>query len=49
MRAILSGLEELDTNGIIHRDIKLENLMLRSKNSLEPVIVDFGLAVYADD
>jgi serine/threonine protein kinase len=30
--------------GIMHRDIKLENIMLKSKNSLEVVIVDFGLA-----
>jgi serine/threonine protein kinase len=30
--------------GIMHRDIKLENIMFRSKGSLEVVIVDFGLA-----
>jgi serine/threonine protein kinase len=30
--------------GIMHRDIKLENIMFRSKGSLEVVMVDFGLA-----
>ena len=29
----------------MHRDIKPENIMLRGKTGLEPVIVDFGLAV----
>jgi len=33
---------------IIHRDIKPENLMLRSSDDLEPVIIDFGLAVNVD-
>lgn len=30
--------------GIMHRDIKLENIMFKSKESLDVVIVDFGLA-----
>lgn len=29
---------------IMHRDIKLENLMFRSCDSWEAVIVDFGIA-----
>jgi serine/threonine protein kinase len=33
----------------MHRDIKLENIMLRSKGSLDVVIVDFGLAAMSDD
>jgi serine/threonine protein kinase len=33
----------------MHRDIKLENIMFRSKDSLEVVIVDFGLAAVSDD
>ncbi len=32
---------------IMHRDLKPENIMLRG-DSLEPVIVDFGLATHAD-
>lgn len=33
---------------IMHRDIKPENIMIRSSGSLSPVIVDFGLATFAD-
>lgn len=49
MRSLLKGMAELEASGIIHRDIKLENIMLREKEGIEPVIVDFGLAVYEDD
>ena len=28
----------------MHRDIKLENIMFKNKNSLEIVLLDFGLA-----
>lgn len=41
------GLGELERADLVHRDIKLENIMLREKDSLEPVIADFGLSVYA--
>jgi serine/threonine protein kinase len=47
MRGVLQGLAELEKMDMVHRDIKLENLMLREKDSLSPVIVDFGLAVSA--
>lgn len=33
---------------IMHRDLKPENIMLRSTDSMVPVIVDFGLATNAD-
>lgn len=33
----------------MHRDLKPENIMLRSNISLEPVIVDFGLATHCED
>lgn len=40
----------MDKNDIVHRDIKLENIMLRERNNLDQlVIVDFGLAVHTDD
>jgi serine/threonine protein kinase len=32
----------------MHRDLKPENIMLRSPFSMDPVIVDFGLATNAD-
>jgi len=49
MRGILQGLSYLHKYGIMHRDIKLENIMLRSLDSWEVVIVDFGLAVMNGD
>lgn len=47
MRGVMRGLAELERQEVLHRDIKLENVMVREKDSLEAVIVDFGLAVYA--
>lgn len=43
-----TGLAEIHRYRIMHRDIKPENIMLRGKTGLEPVIVDFGLAVDVD-
>jgi serine/threonine protein kinase len=42
------GLKEMHDYRVMHRDIKPENIMLREKNGLNPVIVDFGLASDAD-
>ncbi len=33
---------------VMHRDLKPENIMLRNPFSMDPVIVDFGLATNAD-
>ena len=44
MKGIIEGLTYMHRFGIMHRDIKFENIMFRSKDSLEVVIVDFGLA-----
>jgi len=49
MRGILEGLECLHKFGIAHRDIKMENIMFREYNRLEPVIVDFGLAILTEE
>lgn len=46
MRSILLSLDYLSGLGIIHRDLKPENIMLRDANSLEAVIIDFGLATF---
>ena len=42
-RQILSGIGHLHDKKIIHRDIKLENILL-DKNHTKAVIADFGLS-----
>jgi serine/threonine protein kinase len=49
MRGVMKGLAYLHKYDIMHRDIKLENVMVRSLDSWEVVIVDFGLAVMSSD
>lgn len=42
--SILKGLEYLDSMGILHRDLKLENIMMSDKtDTAEPILIDFGL------
>jgi serine/threonine protein kinase len=45
---LLIGLRYLHKINIMHRDIKLENILIRgaAKDNISPVIVDFGLAEY---
>ena len=49
IKSIIEGLAYMHKFDIMHRDIKLENLMFRSKDSWEIVIVDFGLAAVSDN
>ena len=42
---IANGVKYLHSFGIVHRDLKLENIMMTdNSDSAKPVIVDFGLA-----
>lgn len=45
-RQLLSGLSAAHAAGILHRDLKSDNVMLRpaAKDQVVPVILDFGLA-----
>lgn len=48
---ILSGLNHLAQKGIMHRDLKLENLILKNDSDIDSnivKIVDFGLASKCD-
>lgn len=44
MHQIVSGLQYLHKYDVMHRDIKLENIMFRQKDSLNLALADFGLA-----
>jgi serine/threonine protein kinase len=42
---LLEGVRYLHSHGVVHRDLKLENLLLEEKHDLSRIrIVDFGLA-----
>ncbi len=50
VRSLLFGLEAAHAAGILHRDLKCDNVMLRplSNGDVMPVIMDFGLARVID-
>ena len=45
---ILNAMNYLHENGIAHRDIKLENILIQ-KDSLKIKIIDFGFAIKIPD
>lgn len=52
MKGLLEGIDFMHKQGIMHRDLKLENIMVKkdpeNPNEILPVIVDLGLAEYWD-
>lgn len=45
---LLEGISHMHDKGIMHRDLKLENIMIRKDDlgNIVPVVVDMGLAEY---
>lgn len=49
---LISGLDHLRSKRIVHRDIKLENILIRPATSIQEksyIICDFGLATWIDE
>lgn len=46
IKALLLGLEDLHNMGIVHRDLKLENILIGDNGSIK--IIDFGLSGFKD-
>lgn len=46
MEQLLSCVHYLHLNNIVHRDLKLENILLEVRRDLDIKLIDFGLATY---
>jgi len=44
LKSVSESLHEMHINGFVHRDLKLENIMLTSKDDWDTKLVDFGFS-----
>lgn len=47
-KSVLAALAHAHANGVVHRDVKPENIMLAARPSFRVVLIDFGLASLRD-
>merc|ERR1719318_1941445 len=48
MRQVCEGVKHMHENGVIHMDVKPENIMCETKSSTNVKLIDFGLAAKLD-
>ncbi|CAK93185.1 unnamed protein product (macronuclear) [Paramecium tetraurelia] len=49
MRGLLEGLAHMHSKNIMHRDLKLENILFKEQNDINSVVIaDFGLATFVN-
>lgn len=47
VKDIIEGIDYLHSNGIIHNDVKPDNIIVTPRPELRPVLVDFGVACFS--